>query len=186
MFMLTYLNCKTSSGKLLEKIQYMFLVTWTFRHVKFTWTVSRLDYGSATLASFPSCQLDRLPLVLNAETHLIYRSSKFDHVTPLLHDLHWLRILERIMFRLAVWRTTVTIDFHHSTLLMTFTRWRRSSHGDGCVRRRLQHWSPQPRRVLRSAIILSLSLPLVVTSSASLPVFRKHMKTVLFTCPFPL
>jgi len=28
--------------------------------------------------------------------------TTLDHVTPLLHDLHWLRIPERITFRLAV------------------------------------------------------------------------------------
>jgi len=57
-------------------------------------------------------------------------------------------------------RTADRMDLHHGTSLVTFTRWRRSSHGDGCVRRRLRHWSSQPRRVLRSAIALSLSLPL--------------------------
>jgi len=29
-------------------------------------------------------------------------SRNYDHVTPLLHDLHWLRVLERIAFRLTV------------------------------------------------------------------------------------
>jgi len=40
--------------------------------------------------------------ILNAAARLIYRSSKFDHVTPLLHDLHRLRSRDRITFRLAV------------------------------------------------------------------------------------
>jgi len=44
----------------------------------------------------------RLKSVLNAVARLIYRCRKFDHLTPLLHDIHWLRILERITFRLAV------------------------------------------------------------------------------------
>jgi len=39
------------------------------------------------------------------------------------------------------WRTPVRMDLHHSTMLMTFTRWRRSSHataafnGDCCIDR---------------------------------------------------
>jgi len=64
--------------------------------------MSQLDYGSATLAGLPACQLDILQSVLNSAARLIYRSSKFDHVMPLLHDLHWLRISERITFRLVV------------------------------------------------------------------------------------
>jgi len=48
--------------------------------------ISWLDYGSATLA----CQLDIFQSVFNAAARLIHRSRKFDHVTPLLHDLHWL------------------------------------------------------------------------------------------------
>jgi len=46
-------------------------------------------------------------------------------------------------------------DVLHSTLLMTFTGWRRSSHGEGILRRRLWHKctkSYQPLRVQRSAI----------------------------------
>ena len=64
--------------------------------------ISRLDSGCATLAGLPACQLDRLQSALNAAVHLIYRSRRFDHVTLLLHDLHELRIPERITFRLAV------------------------------------------------------------------------------------
>ena len=63
---------------------------------------SRLDYGSATLAGLPTRLLDRLQSVLNAAARLVYGSRKYDHVTPLLMDLHWLRVSERIAFRLTV------------------------------------------------------------------------------------
>ena len=61
-----------------------------------------LLYGSATLAGLPAVQLDRLQSVLNAAARLIYRRRKFDHVSLLLKELHWLRVPERITFRLAV------------------------------------------------------------------------------------
>ena len=57
---------------------------------------SRTDYGSATLAGLPTRLLDRLQSVLNAAARLVYGSRKYDHVTPLLQDLHWLRVPERI------------------------------------------------------------------------------------------
>jgi len=50
----------------------------------------KLDYGSTTLAELPAVQLDRLQSVLNAAAQLIYRRRKFDHVSPLLKELHWL------------------------------------------------------------------------------------------------
>jgi len=56
----------------------------------------RLNYGSAVLAGRPSHLLNRLQSVLNAAEHLVCNACKYDHVTHLLQDLHWLRFLERI------------------------------------------------------------------------------------------
>ena len=38
---------------------------------------------------------------MNAAARLIY-ARRSEHVTPLLHDLHWLQVPERIEFRLCV------------------------------------------------------------------------------------
>ena len=43
----------------------------------------------------------RLREVQNNAARLIYRSSKFNHVTPLLYTLHWLPTGKRIDFKLA-------------------------------------------------------------------------------------
>jgi len=63
--------------------------------------LKRLDSGSATLAGLHNVLLDRLQSVLHTATRLIHSARKYDHVTPLLHDLHWLRVPERITYRLA-------------------------------------------------------------------------------------
>jgi len=39
---------------------------------------------------------------MNSAARLVFSSSRFDHITPLLRQLHWLRALERIKFKLAV------------------------------------------------------------------------------------
>jgi len=62
----------------------------------------RLDYCNATLAGLPASQLSRLQSVLNSASRLIHRSSRYEHVTPMLRDLHCLRSPERIDFKLAV------------------------------------------------------------------------------------
>jgi len=51
----------------------------------------RLDYGNATLAGIPQHLLRRLQSVMNAAARLINSSSRFDHITPLLRQLHWLK-----------------------------------------------------------------------------------------------
>ena len=64
--------------------------------------LQRLDFGNATLVGLPAYQLSRLQSVLNVAARLVFSRSKYDHVTPLLHELHWLRIKQRIEFRLSV------------------------------------------------------------------------------------
>jgi len=45
---------------------------------------------------------DRLQSVLNAAARLVYSRRTSEHTTPLLWELHWLRVPERIQFRLCV------------------------------------------------------------------------------------
>ena len=64
--------------------------------------LSRLDYGNTTLAGLPGHELSRLQSVLNAAARLFFTTSKYNHVTLLLRNLHWLQVPERIDFKIAV------------------------------------------------------------------------------------
>jgi len=46
------------------------------------------------LAGLPQRELDRVQSVVNAAARLSADARKYDHVTPLLMDLHWLRVPE--------------------------------------------------------------------------------------------
>ena len=61
-----------------------------------------MDYGSATLAGLLRQLLDRRQSVMNAAARLVFSARKYDHITPLLGDLHLLRTPQRIEYRLAV------------------------------------------------------------------------------------
>jgi len=44
----------------------------------------------------------RLQAVLNAAARLVFRLRRYDHVTDALVTLHWLRLPERVNFKLAL------------------------------------------------------------------------------------
>jgi len=64
--------------------------------------VSKLDYCCSVLAGVSGTLQRRLQSVFNAAARLVFSARKSEHVTPLLHELHWLKVPERIQFRLCV------------------------------------------------------------------------------------
>ena len=65
--------------------------------------------GSVTIrlrqcyVSRPSAHLiSRLQSVMNAAARLIFSSREYDHVMPLLHQRHWLKMEQRIEYALDV------------------------------------------------------------------------------------
>ena len=62
---------------------------------------SRLDYCNSSLAELPVKQISRLQRVQNNAAKLVLWKSKYDHVTPLLQELHWLPIKFRSQYKIA-------------------------------------------------------------------------------------
>ena len=62
---------------------------------------TRLDYCNSVLAGLPSSQLNRLQSVINVAVRLVRSGHQSDHITPLLTDLRWLRIPDRIELKLC-------------------------------------------------------------------------------------
>ena len=60
------------------------------------------NYCNSVLAGIPSQLQDRLQSVLNAAARLVFSARRSERITPLLRELHWLRVLERVTFRLCV------------------------------------------------------------------------------------
>ena len=76
------------------------------KSVVHAYITSKLDGNNALLVGLRRDYLiDKLQLVQNASAKIItiiLKSKKFDHVTPLLHQLHWLPICKRIIFKRLV------------------------------------------------------------------------------------
>ena len=62
---------------------------------------SRLAYCNALLHGLPNTLLRKLQSVQNATARLITGTRRCDHITPVLRELHWLPIRERVKFKLA-------------------------------------------------------------------------------------
>ena len=64
--------------------------------------VSKVDCFCSVLAGV-SCQLlYRLQSIFNAAARLVFSVRRSERITPLLRELHWLRVPERVTFRLCV------------------------------------------------------------------------------------
>jgi len=116
-------------------------------------------------------------IVLNFAAQLVFSSSSSNHITPLLHCLHWLKAPERIQIladellqaadlgirtrlRLAL---TTSLPVHRTQL---------STVGDRAFPvAAARTWNDLPRHV---------------TSTSSLPFFRSHLKMHLFRRFFPV
>ena len=86
--------------------------------------LSRIDYCNSLLAGLPLYLLHKLQRIQNNAARLVLRCSKFEHVTPLLHSLHWLPISDRINYKLATLSFSVvsgTAPDYLSDLLHLYT-----------------------------------------------------------------
>ena len=63
---------------------------------------SRIDYCNSILYGLPTVEHEKLQRVQNIAARLITGSSRRDHITPVLKNLHWLPVQLRITFKILL------------------------------------------------------------------------------------
>ena len=145
----------------------------------------RLDYGNALLCGYPESQIQKLQRVQNVAARLISGRRKYDHITPVLKELHWLPVVKRIQFKVV---TTVFKAMHDTApaylqeLIVPYapSRGLRSrEHNLLCV--------PFTRSTVTGSRAFSIAgpklwnaLPQYLRDISDISTFKKQLKTHLF------
>ena len=62
----------------------------------------RLDYCNSILYNVPKSKTDRLQRLQNQCAHILTKSPHREHITPVLMKLHWLKIQDRIIYKMLM------------------------------------------------------------------------------------
>jgi len=129
---------------------------------------------------------------LNAVARLVFSSRRSDHITPLLLELHWLKITERIQFHLCVLAYRCLHGSAPSYLAKTLHL---TSDIEACRRLRSGCTSilfiPETRQSSLGDRAFPLAaarawntLPVSLRTASSFPTSRGELKTFLFNISF--
>ena len=150
------------------------------------YVTSKLDYNNSLLAGCPDNLVSRLQRVQNAAAKLICRARKYDHVTNLLKDLHWLPVSHRIIFKILTLTYKALNNEGPSYLsdLLVYQQSQRTLRSScskllHVPKSRLKTYGDRAFRYV--APTLWNTLPLSLRESSSTVTFKKNLKTHLFS-----
>jgi hypothetical protein len=149
--------------------------------------ISRLDYANSLLAGISDISLRKLQVVQNNAARMITGTPRRNHITPVLHKLHWLPVKQRVSYKLLL----LTFNALHSeyapeylTELLTHRECIRTTRSVN--ENSLMLYIPRAKKIAgdRSFVVaaprLWNKLPTQVCGTQSLGVFKTGLKTFLF------
>lgn len=153
--------------------------------------ISRLDYCNVLLAGVPGYFVQKLQRIQNKAARLIVRAHKIVPTTPIMRDLHWLPMAQRIRFKVLMYAFqavhNIAPNYVNALLeVRTPTRTLRSSTGPPKLK------PPRTGKRLRessfSRIAPSLwnALPAELRGLTSKNAFKRQLKTYLFKTHYHL
>ena len=187
-FMTHITNCRKNSFLFLNNLRHIrsYFSRSNFESIIHAFITSKLDYCNSLFTNLPNTSIAKLQSIQNYAARLILRRGLYSHITPLLHELHWLPVCDRITFKVLLitfkvihnssplyllsqlrFKTNPRNLRHHDPLLLDIPRSRSARMGDrsfSTVAPKL--WNP---------------LPFHIRSAPSVTVFKSQLKEHLFT-----
>jgi hypothetical protein len=153
--------------------------------------MSRIDYCNGLLAGARKADLDKLQRIMNAAARIVCLIPKATPITNVLRELHWLKIPERVIFKLALLvfkaLTGTAPEYIKSLISIRLpSRTLRSSSGEAP----LLQFPMTNLRATDAAFGVAApkawnGLPVHVRSIKTLTAFKTALKTFLFSRSYP-
>ena len=152
---------------------------------------SKIDNCNSLLFGLPKCLISKIQSVQNAAARIITLSRKSDHITPILIDLHWLPVSERVKFKILLTTFKAIHQMAPSYIsdmisLYKPPRLLRSSSGISLKHQNYNMKTYGHRSFSVCAPELWNSLPLSLRNLTNLASFKSSLKTFLFKQAFKL
>ena len=150
---------------------------------------SRLDYCNSLLFNVDDKYMKQLERVQNSLARVVCKTSKFCHITPVLHSLHWFRIKYWIDFKIntLVYKTLHTNQPVYLRELLSLSEKQRTRASG--TRELIRPRSPKTKAGSRAFYVVAPylwnSLPAEVRTAETYSIFRKKLKTHFFASCFP-
>ena len=149
----------------------------------------RLDYCNSVLYRTSLVNINQLQRVQNSAARIVTKSSRSDHITPVLAELHRLPIQYRIQFKIAVtaFKVLTMQEPSYLTELVRFNTPTRQLRSSGRNQQHVDraHTAFAERAFCHAASAVWNNLPQHITSDlSSLPAFKRLLKTELYNRAF--